>query len=84
MNEKQKAKELVEEFIDLLPYSNKVYETAKKFALICIDKTINSHRNLGSDLYKKIGTDSYASRCVNHDILNKLENVKTEIQNFEP
>lgn len=67
--EEQKAKELIEKFIDLLPYSNRVYETAKQFALICVENEQKALDKMA--LYLEIKSIS-------------LEKTKTEIQNYEP
>lgn len=72
MNEKQKAKELIEKFIDLLPYSNRVYETAKQCALICVDENV-------SLLIK-----TYPRAEYEESFLGYWDKVKTEIQNYEP
>lgn len=67
--EEQKAKELIEKFIDLLPYSNRVYETAKQFALICLKNEQKALDKIA--LILEIKSIS-------------LEKTKTEIQNYEP
>jgi hypothetical protein len=69
MIEKQKAKELIEKFIDLLPYSNRVYETAKQFALISMNEKIGYAKTFGD---------------VTIGDIQEFERIKVEIQNYEP
>jgi hypothetical protein len=42
MNEKEKAQELVDKYIDLLPYSSDMYEKAKQFSIICVDEILKT------------------------------------------
>lgn len=69
MGEKEKAKELIEKFIELLPYSNRVYETAKQCALICVDEKIKYAKTFGDVTIQDI---------------EEFERIKTEIENYEP
>ena len=41
MNEKEKAKELVNLYMDLLPYSNNMILTAKQMAKIAVNEILN-------------------------------------------
>ena len=49
MSEKEKAIELVEKYLELLHYSNNIYNRAKIMALICVDEILNllwhTHKN---------------------------------------
>jgi hypothetical protein len=73
---KEKAEELVEKYsfftVDLV--------VAKQCALIAVDETIEFSQKLGSELFQHVGTESYLSRCKNHDLASFYKQVKQEIE----
>ena len=89
MTPKDKAKELVGRFIDIIPCNDnelsedEMYKeqlhSAKQCALICVDDELKILDDLGNKLYTKLGTDSYMERCVIYDLGKELEEVKQEI-----
>jgi hypothetical protein len=56
------------------------YQYAKQCAIIACDETIEFSQKLGSELFQHVGTESYLSRCKNHDLASFYKQVKQEIE----
>lgn len=93
MTPKEKAEELVKTYSNVDNVSIEIISAgiysefyplnkpeAKQCALIAVEEILKSHKELGTEMYEKVGTDSYQDRCLNYDKGQYWQEVKQEIE----